>query len=136
MQLLFQLRISILAAALVLAVAAIGPAHAQRRMPPPSKEAVQYSFAPIVKQTAPAVVNVYVRSRVQSFTSPFADDPFFRQFFGNRLGQPTERQQNSLGSGVIVRPTASSSPTRTSSRAAARPRSRSCSPTSASSTPR
>ncbi len=65
---------------------------------------MQFSFAPIVKQTAPAVVNVYVRSRVQSFSSPFADDPFFRQFFGNRLGQPTERQQNSLGSGVIVSP--------------------------------
>ena len=93
----------LLAATLLFAMQA-APSDAQRRIPPPSKETVQFSFAPIVKQTAPAVVNVYVRSRVQSFSSPFADDPFFRQFFGNRLGQPTERQQNSLGSGVIVNP--------------------------------
>jgi len=91
-------------AAITFAFASHGPADAQRRIPPPSKEAVQFSFAPIVKQTAPAVVNVYVRSRVQSFTSPFADDPVFRRFFGDRFGQPTERQQNSLGSGVIVSP--------------------------------
>ena len=63
---------------------------------------MQYSFAPIVKRVAPAVVNVYVRSRVQAFQSPFADDPFFRRFLGEGFGQPTERVQNSLGSGVIV----------------------------------
>jgi serine protease Do len=35
--------------------------------------------------------------------SPFFDDPFFQQFFGG--GNPAkERVQNSLGSGVIVRP--------------------------------
>ena len=80
------------------------PAEAQRKVPPPSREAALYSFAPVVKQAAPAVVNVYVRSRVQAFNSPFADDPVFRRFFGERLGQPTERMQNSLGSGVIVNP--------------------------------
>jgi len=79
-------------------------AHAQRKVLPPSREAAQYSFAPVVKQAAPAVVNVYVRSRVQAFNSPFADDPFFRRFFGERFGQPSERMQNSLGSGVIVSP--------------------------------
>jgi S1-C subfamily serine protease len=86
-------------------------AHAQRKLPP-SKEIAQFSFAPIVKQAAPAVVNVYVRSRVQEFSSPFANDPFFRQFFGDQFGRPSERQQNSLGSGVIVHARASSSPTR------------------------
>ena len=91
-------------AALCAGVMLCTSASAQRKLPPPSKEAVQYSFAPIVRQTAPAVVNVYVRSRVQSFSSPFADDPFFRRFFGDRFGQPTERLQNSLGSGVIVSP--------------------------------
>jgi serine protease Do len=35
---------------------------------------------------------------------PFFDDPFFQQFFGGQFGQPQERIQNSLGSGVIVRP--------------------------------
>jgi Do/DeqQ family serine protease len=77
-------------------------AHAQQRVPPPSGEALQFSFAPIVKKAAPAVVNVYVRTRVQAFASPFADDPFFRRFFGERFGMPQERVQNSLGSGVIV----------------------------------
>jgi Do/DeqQ family serine protease len=69
---------------------------------PPSREVAQYSFAPIVRRAAPAVVNVYVQRRVQTFSSPFANDPFFRQFFGDAFGQPSERIQSSLGSGVIV----------------------------------
>lgn len=71
-----------------------------QRQPPSSREAVQLSFSPIVKQAAPAVVNVYVRGRV-TVRSPF-DDPFLRELFGDRLGMPRERIQNSLGSGVIV----------------------------------
>jgi len=78
-----------------------GPAGAQK-LAPPSREVAQYSFAPIVRKAAPAVVNVYVRRRVQTFNSPFANDPFFRQFFGEQFGQPSERVQSSLGSGVIV----------------------------------
>ncbi|SFV32429.1 Do family serine endopeptidase [Hyphomicrobium facile] len=77
---------------------------AQEKVPPPSREAAQYSFSPIVKKAAPAVVNVYVRTRVQTFDSPFANDPFFRQFFGRALGRPSERVMSSLGSGVIVSP--------------------------------
>jgi Do/DeqQ family serine protease len=80
------------------------PAVAQRREPPPSQAALQYSYAPIVKKAAPAVVNVYVRSRVQTFSSPFANDPFFRHFFGRGFGRPSERVQSSLGSGVIISP--------------------------------
>lgn len=80
--------------------------EAQQRVPPPDRAAVQYSFAPIVRQSSPKVVNVYVSSRVRSFRSPFANDPFFRHFFGDRFGSgaPTERMQSSLGSGVIVSP--------------------------------
>ena len=78
--------------------------EAQQRMPPPTREAAQYSFAPIVRTAAPAVVNVYVRSRVKMGNSPFADDPFFRRFFGEQFGQPSDRIQSSLGSGVIVSP--------------------------------
>lgn len=72
------------------------------RVVPPSREAAQYSFAPIVKTAAPAVVNVYVRSRVQATNSPFANDPIFRRLFGDAFGPPPERVQSSLGSGVIV----------------------------------
>ena len=77
-------------------------ALAQQKAPPPSREAAQYSYAPIVRKAAPAVVNVYVRSRVQAFNSPFADDPIFRRFFGEQFGEPSERVMSSLGSGVIV----------------------------------
>lgn len=76
------------------------PSAFGQRQPPSSREAVQLSFSPIVKQAAPAVVNVYVRGRV-TVRSPF-DDPFLRELFGDRLGMPRERIQNSLGSGVIV----------------------------------
>jgi Do/DeqQ family serine protease len=81
-----------------------GPAQAQRREVPPSQAALQYSYSPIVKRAAPAVVNVYVRSRVRTFASPFANDPFFQHFFGGDFGLPRERIQSSLGSGVIISP--------------------------------
>ena len=89
-------------AALSIVTSMAPEASAQRREVPPPREAVRYSFAPIVKRTAPAVVNVFVRGRVQ-VQSPF-NDPMFRQFFGERFGAPTERMQSSLGSGVIVSP--------------------------------
>jgi Do/DeqQ family serine protease len=75
------------------------PAVAQRVVPP-SREAAQYSFAPIAKKAAPAVVNVYVRGRVATGTPTYADE--FRRFYGERFGMPQDRTQSSLGSGVIV----------------------------------
>jgi Do/DeqQ family serine protease len=82
----------------------VTPLFAQEKVAPPSREAIQYSYAPIVRKAAPAVVNVYVRTHVQTFASPFANDPWFRRFFGDAFGQPTERVMSSLGSGVIVNP--------------------------------
>jgi Do/DeqQ family serine protease len=75
---------------------------AQQRTVPDSRAAMQQSFAPVVKRAAPAVVNVYVRHRVEQMVSPFFDDPFFGRLFGERFGVPRERIQNSLGSGVLV----------------------------------
>ncbi|WP_414833438.1 DegQ family serine endoprotease [Afifella sp. YEN Y35] len=74
---------------------------------PQSREEISLSFAPIVKKAAPAVVNVYAKQIVRTAPSPFADDPFFRHFFGDGgfgspFGVPRERARNSLGSGVIV----------------------------------
>lgn len=92
------------AAAILGVMAAHMTAEAQRRQVPTSREMVQYSFAPVVRKTSPAVVNVYVSSRVRTFTSPFAGDPFFERFFGESFGMPQERVQRSLGSGVIVAP--------------------------------
>ncbi len=84
------------------------PAMAQQRqLPqiPDSRQQITLSFAPVVKQVAPAVVNIYTRTVVQArqAQSPLLDDPFFRRFFENSpLGQPRQRVQSSLGSGVIV----------------------------------
>lgn len=66
---------------------------------PFGREEVQLSFAPLVKQTAPAVVNVYA-SQTAKVRSPFDGDPFFEEFFGRSV----PRAQSSLGSGVLVDP--------------------------------
>lgn len=68
---------------------------------PASAAQVQLSFAPVVARAAPAVVNIYATQVVQENSSPFADDPFFSQFFRD-FGTTRSREQNSLGSGVIV----------------------------------
>lgn len=68
---------------------------------PQSEGQIELSFAPVVKQAAPAVVNIYATRVVQARRSPFADDPFFRQFF-EAMGPAQPRLQNSLGSGVIL----------------------------------
>src|SRR5689334_3031332 len=60
---------------------------------------MELSFAPLVKNTAPAVVNVYASQQVRA-RSPFEGDPFFEQFFGDQGMAP--RMQQSLGSGVLV----------------------------------
>lgn len=95
-------------AALALVALCAGSALAQNglRQVPASAEEIRLSYAPLVKQTAPAVVNVYAKTVVrQRQVSPFFDDPFFRRFFGDRgFGVPRERVSNSLGSGVIVDP--------------------------------
>ena len=92
--------IAVTVAALIV-LAAMAPAAAQRAVPD-SEAAVKLSYAPVVKKAAPAVVNVYVRHRVEQMVSPFFDDPFFGRLFGERFGIPRERIQNSLGSGVLV----------------------------------
>lgn len=86
------------------AAGSIGDANAQDRRLPKNQAEVQLSFAPLVAKSAPAVVNVYVRRLVRERSSPFFDDPFFRQFLGRGFGIPRQRVKNSLGSGVIVGP--------------------------------
>ena len=75
------------------------PETGQKRVPFGRAE-MQLSFAPLVKSAAPAVVNVYAARKVRQ-RSPFADDPFFEQFFGQGAEGPA-RVQSSLGSGVLV----------------------------------
>lgn len=76
------------------------PVMAQEKTLPQSQQQMQLSFAPLVKQTAGAVVNVYAERVVQRL-NPFAGDPFFERFFNQRMPNRSEKQ-SSLGSGVIV----------------------------------
>src|SRR5579872_1409396 len=50
---------------------------------PSSMGQVQLTFAPVVKRIAPAVVNVYSKSVVQTQVNPFFNDPLFGQLFGS-----------------------------------------------------
>ncbi len=59
------------------------------------------TLAPMLEKTVPGVVNVFTRTRVAVRQSPLLSDPFFRRFF-NVPDQPTERMEQSLGSGVVV----------------------------------
>ncbi len=79
-------------------------AFAQERTIPQSTEELAFSFAPIVKKTSPAVVNIYTKRKVIQRVSPFMADPLFEQFFGNmgQRGLSREQVQSSLGSGVII----------------------------------
>ncbi len=86
--------------ALILLCASPLAAQTEARVPTSDAE-ISLSFAPVVKSTAPAVVNIYASRVVEERLSPFAGDPFFDQFF-NGFGQSQPRVQNSLGSGVIV----------------------------------
>jgi serine protease DegQ len=58
-------------------------------------------FSDAARKATPSVVNISATKQVRRRSpSPFADDPFFQRFFGDRfLGPET---QLSLGSGVIV----------------------------------
>jgi serine protease Do len=64
------------------------------------------SFADVVSRVAPAVVTIHSQLRVRAPQQfPFMDDPFFRQFFGDRgltPQAPPEQKRQALGSGVIV----------------------------------
>ena len=83
------------------------PAWAQApKAVPADRREVMLSFAPLVKQVAPAVVNIFTKRVEKVARSPLMDDPVFRRFFGDerQFGAPRERVSQSLGSGVIVDP--------------------------------
>ncbi len=89
---------------------ALAAGDTQPPMPPASNVSDGPSFVPIVKEALPAVVNIsttrVIKSQAQGPGSPFPDDPFFRQFFGEQFfhnfNVPQEQRESALGSGVIV----------------------------------
>ncbi|MEM7590454.1 MAG: HhoA/HhoB/HtrA family serine endopeptidase [Cyanobacteria bacterium P01_A01_bin.83] len=60
--------------------------------------------AAAVAQTGPAVVRIDTERTVATRSDPFFEDPFFREFFGDRFGggMPRERQVRGQGSGFIT----------------------------------
>ena len=76
-----------------------GPLAAQHV--PSSAAQMQLSFVPLVKEAAPAVVNIYARTIAKARRTPLQTDPFFERFFRDPFSE-RPRVQNSLGSGVIL----------------------------------
>ena len=64
------------------------------------------SYSAAVKVAAPAVVNIFTTQKVKQLDHPLLNDPAFREFFGNQIPDQfsQNKNENSLGSGVIVRP--------------------------------
>ena len=94
-----MMKTSSLAIAAALALAACGQpddsraqdgVFADNRVLPADAASMKSSFAPVVREAAPAVVNIAARG-VQQYRDPF-------------WGIPGQRQTGSVGSGVIVRP--------------------------------
>jgi Do/DeqQ family serine protease len=98
------MKVRLLPSALAVLVLALGGVQAEERRVPTSATEVRLSYAAVVKQAAPAVVNVYA-ARTVANRNPLFEDPFFRRFFGAPgMPGPNEQQQRSLGSGVLVDP--------------------------------
>lgn len=78
--------------------------NAKTRQVPSSQTEIMFSYSPLVKKASHAVVNIYTKKKVRYNTgfSPFLNDPFFQQFFGNNNRRTRERVESSLGSGVII----------------------------------
>lgn len=90
-----------MAAAAMAALLSLPPAHAESPAP------VVQSFAPLIEKTVPAVVNIYARKIVRTRSAArFVDGSAFWRLFRDTLlfGYGRDRIENSLGSGVIVRP--------------------------------
>ena len=109
---------AVLVAGLVLGAAGIAIAHSTQKAvsnPPATLKFAdsnegpsRTSYAPVVKNVLPSVVNISSSKvvKVDHQTSQQME-PFFRQFFGDGQGPfeaPRDRREKSLGSGVIVSP--------------------------------
>ncbi|MGD1901158.1 MAG: HhoA/HhoB/HtrA family serine endopeptidase [Geitlerinemataceae cyanobacterium] len=70
----------------------------------PAAPATPSSFVTAaVERVGPAVVRIDTERTVTRSADPFLDDPFFRQFFGDRMPtMPRERRQRGQGSGFII----------------------------------
>jgi len=80
----------------------IRPVHPEQVSRPAAQEPAR-SFASIVKEVSPSVVNISTTRKASREAVPFTNDPvldFFSPFRGQEMPRP--RKERSLGSGVIV----------------------------------
>lgn len=70
----------------------------------PNASGVIDSYSTAVNVAAPTVVNIFTTQKLRGTDHALLKDPAFKEFFGNRLpDQQKNQNENSLGSGVIVR---------------------------------
>jgi serine protease Do/serine protease DegQ len=95
---------ALMATAATLVLTTTSPAPVRADIPPAllasSTPGQVPSLAPMLKNVLPTVVNIAVSAKVQ-IQNPLLNDPFFRRFF-NVPNQPQEREEQAIGSGVIV----------------------------------
>ncbi|MEM7021841.1 MAG: Do family serine endopeptidase [Pseudomonadota bacterium] len=92
--------------ALLLIGAVVGPsASVAVEQVPQSREQIKLTFAPVVRHASPAVVNIHAKVRSSGRQrNSLLSDPFFDLFFQEfREKRPDPSDNDSLGSGVIVR---------------------------------
>lgn len=88
------------------------PAMTLAAAPPVAASRPVPDFTAVAKAAMPAVVNIssarIVRAPEGGPMGPFFSDPFFQYFFGEEFSRqfrvPRERREQSLGSGVLVKP--------------------------------
>jgi Do/DeqQ family serine protease len=80
------------------------PAPAPVPITSPAPVGALPDFASVAARTVGAITNISSLQIVRAPSSPFANDPFFRYFFGDEadLFGRQDRRQASLGSGVVV----------------------------------
>jgi len=80
------------------------PNNPTHRLPNSTGEIL--SFNSILKDSVKSVVNISTKTKIKQNQqlNALLNDPFFREFFGGQLpqGQPKEKMERSLGSGVII----------------------------------
>ena len=79
-----------------LLVLAVSPLMANAQRLPETRSEIDLTFAPLVREVSPAVVNVFTQKTVKTGVTPME-----MLLYGRAA--PQSRVQNSLGSGVIVR---------------------------------
>jgi serine protease Do len=111
----------VLVAGLVLGVSSLAIAHSAQKAvtktevnPPATLKLAdstegpsRSSYAPVLKNVLPAVVNISSSKVVKARHEMSQMDPFLQQFFGGGQGpfqSPKDRREKSLGSGVILSP--------------------------------